>query len=96
MKSKRKVTPPIRIEHSYKGKGRYSVNKHKIHYKWSQQETKGKSSGSLIDGSANGGFGGDDVLVIEWADRKADVTGIDAHKLNDLPIVTCLGLIMTV
>jgi hypothetical protein len=42
-----------------------------------------------------GGFGGEDVLVIEWGDRKADVTGIDAHKLVDLPIITCLGLIMT-
>ena len=30
IKSKRKITPPKRIEHSYKGKGRYSVNKQSI------------------------------------------------------------------
>jgi hypothetical protein len=67
----------------------------KIHYKCSPHETQGKSHGALIDGGANGGFGGDDVLVIDWGDKKADVTGIDSHKLKDLPIVTCLGLIKT-
>jgi hypothetical protein len=68
---------------------------HKTRYKCSHQEVKGTSPGSLIDSGANGGFGGDDVLVIEWTDRFADVTGIDSHELSDLPIVTCLGKIYT-
>ena len=79
----------------HNGNAYYKASEHKTHYKCSQQKTEGKSSGALVDGGANGGFGGDDVLVIEWADRKANVTGIDAHKLDDLPIGTCLGLIMT-
>jgi hypothetical protein len=73
----------------------YKQNEHKTHYKCSQQETKGKSPGALVDGGANGGFGGDDVLVIEWENRKAVVTGLDEHKLVDLPMATCLGLIIT-
>ena len=77
------------------GNAYYKVSEHKTHYTCIQQKTEGKSSGALVDGGANAGFGGDDVLVIEWTDRKADVTGIDAHKLDDLPIVTCLGLIIT-
>jgi hypothetical protein len=80
---------------AYNGYVYYRQNKHTTHYKSSQQETKGKSPGALVDGGANGGFGGDDVLVIDWGVRRAHVTGIDSHKLVDLPIVTCLGLIMT-
>jgi hypothetical protein len=79
----------------HNGNAYYKASEHKTHYKCSQQKTEGKSSGALVDGGTTAGFGGDDVLVIEWTDRKADVTGIDAHKLDDLPIVTCLGLIMT-
>jgi hypothetical protein len=73
----------------------YKMSEHKTHYKCSQQKTKGKSSGALVDGGTNGGFGGDGVLVIEYTYRKADVTGIDEHKLGDLPIDTCHGRIMT-
>ena len=79
----------------HNGKAYYSQNVHRVRYKCSRQEVQGKSSGSLIDGGANLGFGGEDVLVIEWTDKTADVTGIDSHKLDDLPIVTCAGLIMT-
>jgi hypothetical protein len=73
----------------------YKASAAKLHYDCSQQETKGKSSGALLDSGANGGFGGDNVLVLDWGESKADVTGIDSHKLVDLPIVTCIGLIMT-
>jgi hypothetical protein len=73
----------------------YYAGTHKTRYRCSHQETEGKSPGSLMDAGANGGFGGDDVIVIEWGERKADVTGINDHKLEGLPIVTCIGLIMT-
>jgi hypothetical protein len=67
----------------------------KISYKSSPKEIQGKSPGALVDGGANGGFGGDDVLVIDWGDRTALVTGIDGHTFVDLPLVTYVGLIHT-
>jgi hypothetical protein len=86
---------PVNEMLTYNGHVYYRQSMHKRHYKYSQQETKGKSPGALVDGGANGGFGGDDVLVTDWGERKADVSGIDLHKLVVLSIVTCNGLIMT-
>jgi hypothetical protein len=48
-----------------------------------------------MDRGANGGFGGDDVLVLEHGDRKADVTGIKDVQILDIPISTCYGKITT-
>ena len=49
----------------HNGKIYYQASMHKTRYQCSNQEIKGASPGSLIDSGANGGFGGDDVLVIE-------------------------------
>ena len=59
------------------------------------QETKGKSPGSLIVGGANGGFGGDDVLIVAWGDRTINATGMKDHTEGGIPIVTCIGLLST-
>jgi hypothetical protein len=56
---------PVQPQHEvlfHNGKDNSSRNEHKTHYKCSQQEMKGKSPGALVDGGANGGFSGDDVL----------------------------------
>jgi hypothetical protein len=95
MMSSSQAQPIQREVMFHNGKVFYTQDEHKTHYQCSRQETKGKSPGALVDAGANGGFGGDDVYVLEWGDRKADVTGINDHKLEDLHIVTCLGKIMT-
>ena len=46
-----------------------------------------KSRGSLVDRGANGGILGDDARIILQHQRQVDVTGIDNHELNALPIV---------
>lgn len=47
-------------------------------------------SDSLIDRGANGGLGGADVCFLgQSGDRFCDITGIDNHKLNKLPVGTC-------
>ena len=47
--------------------------------------------GALIDRGANRGLAGADVRVIERTDCMVDITGIDGHQLNGLPIVTAAG-----
>ena len=51
--------------------------------------------GSLIDGGANGGLGGSDVVVICETLLTADVTGIADNTLQQIPICTVAGLIQT-
>jgi hypothetical protein len=51
--------------------------------------------GSLIDRGANGGFGGANVLVIEYTGTFADVTGLADHTVTDIPIATCAGKLNT-
>ena len=79
----------------HEGKTYCRQMQHKTHYQCNQLATQWNSFGTLVDGGASGGFGEDNVLVVEWGDREAHVTGINNHKLIDLPIVTCEGLIMT-
>jgi hypothetical protein len=49
--------------------------------------------GSLIDRGANGGFCGDNVLVIDYTGTYADVTGLADHAVTNVPIATCAGKI---
>jgi hypothetical protein len=63
----------------------YHVNKQKHSY----------SPGSLIDGGANGGFAGEDVTVLEYTDRYADITGIDDHVVTNVPLATVAGKVNT-
>jgi hypothetical protein len=48
---------------------------------------------SLVDRGANGGLAGADCRVLEKSSRTVDVSGIDNHMINDLPIVTAAGLV---
>jgi hypothetical protein len=54
-----------------------------------------QSSGALIDGGANGGLGGSDVRVMWETYRNADITGIGAKSLTNLPIYTVGAVIQT-
>ena len=52
--------------------------------------------GSLIDGGANGGMSGADVLLLETTFDFADVTGITDNAVQNLPIGTCAGLVESI
>ena len=52
--------------------------------------------GSLIDGGANGGMSGSDVLLLETTLDFADVTGIADNAVRNIPIGTCAGLVESV
>jgi hypothetical protein len=50
-------------------------------------------SSSLIDGSANGGHSGSDVVVLYETLPTAEVTGIVDNTLQQIPVCTVAGLI---
>jgi hypothetical protein len=56
----------------------YSVSKHDLR----------SPRGALVDRGANGGIAGNDVKIIERTGRTIDVTGIDNHQVNNVPIGT--------
>jgi hypothetical protein len=53
------------------------------------------STGSLVDGGANGGLAGSDMRNIEMTLTKADVSGIADNDLTDLGIGTFAAVIET-
>ena len=57
----------------------------KIHV--SKSNVKRSKRGTLIDRGANGGILGNDAVVIFKRGRRVDVTGIDNHEMNSLPMV---------
>ena len=65
-----------------------------IMYRVSQQ-VHHPSIGALVDRGANGGIAGNDVRIISKTDRTVDVSGIDNHEMNNLPIVTVGGTVCT-
>ena len=69
--------------------------KSKLRYKVSQHKRSRMRRGSLVDRGANGGILGADAHVIRKYERTVDVTGIDNHELNSLPIVDGAGKITT-
>ena len=64
----------------------------KIKYSVNLTNTTSKC-GSLIDGGANGGMSGADVRLLETGYDTADVSGIADNAVQNLPIVTCAGLV---
>ena len=61
------------------------------------QRSQDVVAGSLVDGGANGGLLGDDVLILEYVDgAKVDVTGIADSEVSDLKIAQAAGLVETV
>ena len=70
----------------YKGHTFYRMTETRQRYKVSEHKEQ-TIINSLVDGGANGGFGGSDVRVVEYTDRYADVTGIDGHAVNDVHLL---------
>jgi hypothetical protein len=62
---------------------------------YSFHQHKQRSSGLLIDGGANVGLSGSDVVVIEDTLLTADLTGIANNNLQKVPICTVAGLMQT-
>ena len=74
----------------HKGHTYYRMNTLTTSYRVSEHKER-TIANSLIDGGANGGFGGTDVRVIKYTDMYADVTGIDGHAVKNIPIATVAG-----
>jgi hypothetical protein len=75
-----------------RGKKYYAANTHFIIYSTHSRNLV-PQKGSLVDRGANGGIAGSDVIMLEQSHRKCDVTGIDNHTMQNLPIGTCAGLV---
>jgi len=65
----------------------------KIHA--SKHAIKRSKRGALVDRGANGGALGNDAKVIFKRNKTADVTGIDNHELNALPMVNATAKTIT-
>jgi hypothetical protein len=67
------------------GKRYVQADKHEVTYKVANLEASDGRISSLIDRGANGGLAGEDVRLIETTGRTADVSGINNHRIRDLP-----------
>lgn len=81
------VTPP-----SSNVMNRYQANR--LEYRVCNRKVD-KNRGALVDRGANGGIAGSDVRIISKTDRKVDVSGIDDHEMNNLPVVSAGGVVNT-
>jgi len=72
------ASKPKKNRKSKYGPNKIHASKHAI--KWSKR-------GTLVDQGANGGIPGNDAKVIFKRNKTVDVTGIDNHELNALPMV---------
>jgi len=61
----------------------------------SKHAIKRSKRGALVDHGANGGVLGNDAKVIFKRNKTADVTGIDNHELNALPMVNATAKTVT-
>ena len=52
-------------------------------------------TGSLTDHGANHGLVGTDICILNKTGCFVDVAGINNHRVTDLQLVTCLGLVAT-
>ena len=75
---------------SYRRVNHQNITYHVQNYQWTNNTT-----GSLIDGGANGGFAGADCRVIEYTNDKADVSGIGDSLIKNLDIGTVAARIET-
>jgi len=60
----------------------------------SKHAIKRSKRGALVDRGANGGMLGSDAKVIFNRNKMADVTGIDNHELNALPMVDATATLL--
>jgi len=78
-------------KHKKNQKSKYGPNK--IHA--SKHAIKQSKRGTLVDRGANGGILGNDAKVIFKRNKTVDVTGIDNHELNALPMVNAAAKTIT-
>jgi len=72
-------------------KSKYGPNKIQA----SRHAIKRSKRGTLVDQGANGGILGNDAKVIFKHNKTVDVTGIDNHELNSLPMVDATAKTIT-
>ena len=70
------------------GKRYVQVDHHRLQYRIASHEKSNGKIASLIDQGANGGLAGEDARIIEKTTRTADVSGINDHTIQGLPIAT--------
>ena len=78
------VDPPTKVLSNAKE----DPDRENVVYKANLSEATGKGWNALVDRGANGGIAGRDTRVLDWLDRKIDLSGIDDHTVRDLPLVT--------
>ncbi len=59
-----------------------------VHHTYNVSSHKTTEDHALVDRGANGGIGGADVTLIELSNRTVNVSGIDDHEMNNVPIAT--------
>ena len=70
------------------GKVYLCVKMANVHYRFhAHSAAQTACTGSLIDGRANGGLCGSDVVILLETGQRCDVTGITNNAVTDLPIV---------
>ena len=69
------------------------VDNHQVHYKVASQEGTSGKIASLIDRGVNGSLAGEDVRLIEKTTRTADVSGINDHTIQGVPIAMVAGIV---
>ena len=86
--------PPNSDEITINGKRYRCISMHE-RFSYSISNHSASRHGSLVDRGANGGLAGSDVRIIskDACPRLVDVSGIDSHQINNLPIVTVGGVV---
>ena len=84
----------MRIYESSDGHWYLRLSQH-VRYAVSNAHTRRSKEDSLVDRGANGGFAGDDIRVLDHTFKTANVTGIEEHTVQELPIGTVAGLVET-
>jgi len=80
------TSKPKKIWRTKYGPNKLHASKHAI---------KRSKRGALVDRGANGGMLGNDAKVIFKRNKTVDVTGIDNHELNALPMVDATAKTVT-
>ena len=69
-----------------------SSRKIKVHQRFARAN---QSTNHLVDRGANGGLASADMKILQNADRKINIVGIDDHELTSLDVVTAAALFDT-
>lgn len=83
-----------KTEITLNGKRYIQADNHRVDYRVAQMHSENSNKvSSLVDRGANGGLAGQDVRLIETTMRLADVSGINNHTIEALPIATVAGVV---